>query len=110
MKVIIVGGVASGASAPVGRKSGNPHGERGPYVSHANCGLPYHLSGVIPKASSLLVANERLFREEFRIDVRTYCEAIAISPQNKTVNLKNVETGAVTTESYDKLALSPGAA
>jgi NADPH-dependent 2,4-dienoyl-CoA reductase/sulfur reductase-like enzyme len=81
--------------------------ERGPYVSYANCGLPYHVSGVIPKESSLLVANEKLFREQFRMDVRTNCEAIAISPRNKTVDLKNVETGAVTSESYDKLVLSP---
>jgi NADPH-dependent 2,4-dienoyl-CoA reductase/sulfur reductase-like enzyme/rhodanese-related sulfurtransferase len=115
MKVIIVGGVAGGASCAarlrrLDEKAEILMVERGPYVSYANCGLPYHVSGVIPKESSLLVANERLFREQFRIDVRTNCEAIAISPQNKTVDLKNVETGAVTTEPYDKLVLSPGAA
>jgi NADPH-dependent 2,4-dienoyl-CoA reductase/sulfur reductase-like enzyme/rhodanese-related sulfurtransferase len=115
MKVIIVGGVAGGASCAarlrrLDEKAEILMVERGPYVSYANCGLPYHVSGVIPKESSLLVANERLFREQFRMDVRTNCEAIAISPQNKTVDLKNVETGAVTTEPYDKLVLSPGAA
>jgi NADPH-dependent 2,4-dienoyl-CoA reductase/sulfur reductase-like enzyme/rhodanese-related sulfurtransferase len=115
MKVIIVGGVAGGASCAarlrrLDEKVEILMVERGPYVSYANCGLPYHVSGVIPKESSLLVANERLFREQFRMAVRTNCEAIAISPQNKTVDLKNVETGAVTTESYDKLVLSPGAA
>jgi NADPH-dependent 2,4-dienoyl-CoA reductase/sulfur reductase-like enzyme/rhodanese-related sulfurtransferase len=115
MKVIIVGGVAGGASCAarlrrLDEKAEILMVERGPYVSYANCGLPYHISGVIPKESSLLVANEKLFREQFRIDVRTNCEAIAISPQKKTVDLKNVETGAVTTEPYDKLVLSPGAA
>jgi NADPH-dependent 2,4-dienoyl-CoA reductase/sulfur reductase-like enzyme/rhodanese-related sulfurtransferase len=115
MKVIIVGGVAGGASCAarlrrLDEKVEILMVERGPYVSYANCGLPYHISGVIPKESSLLVANERLFREQFRVDARTNCEAIAISPQKKTVDLKNVETGAVTTESYDKLVLSPGAA
>jgi NADPH-dependent 2,4-dienoyl-CoA reductase/sulfur reductase-like enzyme/rhodanese-related sulfurtransferase len=115
MKVIIVGGVAGGASCAarlrrLDEKVEILMVERGPYVSYANCGLPYHVSGVIPKESSLLVANEKLFREQFRMDVRTNCEAVAISPQNKTVHLKDVETGAVTTESYDKLVLSPGAA
>ena len=114
MKVIIVGGVAGGASCAarlrrLDEKVEILMVERGPYVSYANCGLPYHVSGVIPMESSLLVANEKLFREQFRMDVRTSCEAIAISPQNKTVDLKNVETGALMTESYDKLVLSPGA-
>jgi NADPH-dependent 2,4-dienoyl-CoA reductase/sulfur reductase-like enzyme/rhodanese-related sulfurtransferase len=84
--------------------------ERGPYVSYANCGLPYHVSGVIPKESSLLVANEQTFRGVFAIEVRTNCEAVSIDRKKKTVGLKNVETGAVTTEPYDKLVLSPGAA
>ncbi len=83
--------------------------ERGPYVSYANCGLPYHVGGVIPKESSLLVASEQLFRAHFAIDARTNCEAISISPKNKTVQLLNVKTGELTTESYDKLVLSPGA-
>ena len=83
--------------------------ERGPFVSYANCGLPYYVGGVIPRESSLLVADERVFRDLFAIDVRTRCEAIAISPQEKTVDLRSVETGEVVTERYDKLVLSPGA-
>ena len=83
--------------------------ERGPYVSYANCGLPYHVGGVIEKESSLLVADANTFRSQFAIDVRTGCEAIKISPDKKTVELRNVATGEVTTESYDKLVLSPGA-
>jgi NADPH-dependent 2,4-dienoyl-CoA reductase/sulfur reductase-like enzyme/rhodanese-related sulfurtransferase len=115
MKVIIVGGVAGGASCAarlrrLDEKAEILMVERGPYVSYANCGLPYHVGGVIEKESSLLVANEQLFREQFAIDVRTNCEAIEISPKKKTVNLRNVTTGEVTTNAYDKLVLSPGAA
>ena len=115
MKVIIIGGVAGGASCAtrlrrLDEKAEILMVERGPYVSYANCGLPYHVGGVIEKESSLLVATEQLFRAQFAIDVRTGCEAIEISPQKKTVNLRDVKTGEVTTHSYDKLVLSPGAA
>jgi NADPH-dependent 2,4-dienoyl-CoA reductase/sulfur reductase-like enzyme/rhodanese-related sulfurtransferase len=114
MKVIIVGGVAGGASCAarlrrLDEKAEIVMVERGPYVSYANCGLPYHVGDVIPKESSLLVASEDTFRSQFAIDVRTRCEAIKISPDKKTVDLRNVATGEVTTESYDKLVLSPGA-
>ena len=115
MKVIIVGGVAGGASCAarlrrLDEKAEILMVERGPYVSYANCGLPYHVGGVIEKESSLLVANEQTFRNQFAIDVRTNCEAIEISPKEKTVRLRDVKTGEVTTHSYDKLVLSPGAA
>jgi len=114
MKVIIVGGVAGGASCAARLRRLDETAEilmveRGPYVSYANCGLPYHVGGVIEKEASLLVANEQLFREQFAIDVRTNCEAIEISPKTKTVKLRNVVTNEVTTEPYDKLVLSPGA-
>jgi NADPH-dependent 2,4-dienoyl-CoA reductase/sulfur reductase-like enzyme/rhodanese-related sulfurtransferase len=114
MKVIIVGGVAGGASCAarlrrLDEKAEIVMVERGPYVSYANCGLPYYVGGVIPRESSLLVADERTFRELFTIDVRIRCEAVKISPKDKTVDLKNIVTGEVTTESYDKLVLSPGA-
>ena len=115
MKVIIIGGVAGGASCAarlrrLDEKAEILMVERGPYVSYANCGLPYHVGGVIEKESSLLVGTEQMFRAMFAIDARTNCEAIAIDPKKKTVNLRNVKTGEVTTESYDKLVLSPGAA
>jgi NADPH-dependent 2,4-dienoyl-CoA reductase/sulfur reductase-like enzyme/rhodanese-related sulfurtransferase len=115
MKVIIVGGVAGGASCAarlrrLDEKAEIIMVERGPYVSYANCGLPYHVGGVIPKEASLLVANEATFRNQFAIDCRTNCEAVSISPTKKTVDLRDVKTGKVTTESYDKLVLSPGAA
>ena len=115
MKVIIVGGVAGGASCAarlrrLDEKAEILMVERGPYVSYANCGLPYHIGGVIEKESSLLVGTEQMFRAMFAIDARTNCEAIAINPKKKTVDLRDVKTGKVTTESYDKLVLSPGAA
>ncbi len=115
MKVIIVGGVAGGASCAarlrrLDEKADILMVERGPYVSYANCGLPYHVGGSIEKESSLLVATESTFREQFAIDVRTRCEVVGISAQEKTVELKNHATGAVTTERYDTLVLSPGAA
>ena len=114
MKVIIVGGVAGGASCAarlrrLDEKAEILMVERGPYVSYANCGLPYHVGGVIEKESSLLVADTETFRKHFNVEARTGCEAIAIAPQRKTVDLRDVATGKVTTESYDKLVLAPGA-
>jgi NADPH-dependent 2,4-dienoyl-CoA reductase/sulfur reductase-like enzyme/rhodanese-related sulfurtransferase len=115
MKVIIVGGVAGGASCAarlrrLDEKAEILMVERGPYVSYANCGLPYYVGGSIEKESSLLVATEQTFRIQFAIDCRTQCEVVGISPKQKTVELKNHVTGEVTTEKYDKLVLSPGAA
>ncbi len=115
MKVIIIGGVAGGASCAARLRRLDEHAEilmveRGPYVSYANCGLPYHVGGVIEEEASLLVSDEETFRTKFAIDVRTRCEAIAIDPANKTVELRDLETGAITIEPYDKLVLSPGAA
>ena len=115
MKVIIVGGVAGGASCAarlrrLDEKAEILMVERGPYVSYANCGLPYHVGGSIEKESSLLVATEQTLRDQFVIDCRTRCEVVGISSEHKTVELKDLATGEVTTEKYDKLVLSPGAA
>ena len=114
MKVVIVGGVAGGASCAarlrrLDEKAEILMVERGPYVSYANCGLPYHVGGVIQNESSLMVASEAMFKSHFAIDARTNCEAVSISPKKKTVDLRNVVTGEITTETYDKLVLSPGA-
>ncbi len=114
MKVIIIGGVAGGASCAARLRRLNEKAEiimveRGPYVSYANCGLPYHVGDVIEDESSLMVANTQLFKEEFAIEARTGCEAIRISPKDKTVTLRDIETGKESVESYDKLVLSPGA-
>ena len=114
MKVIIVGGVAGGASCAARLRRLDEQAEivmveRGPYVSFANCGLPYHVGGVIEHESDLLVANEQVFRSHFAVDCRIGCEVVGISAAGKTVQLRDVASGEVTTESYDKLVLSPGA-
>ena len=116
MKVIIVGGVAGGASCAarlrrLDEKAEILMVERGPYVSYANCGLPYHVGGVIEKESSLLVASEQMFRAHLRHRRADELRGDRdLDPKKKTVDLRNVKTGEVTTESYDKLVLSPGAA
>jgi len=115
MKVIIVGGVAGGASCAarlrrLDEKAEIIMVERGPYVSYANCGLPYHVGGTIENEASLLVATEQTFRDVFNVDCRTNCEMVGISVEKKTVELKNTISGEITSESYDKLVLSPGAA
>jgi NADPH-dependent 2,4-dienoyl-CoA reductase/sulfur reductase-like enzyme/rhodanese-related sulfurtransferase len=115
MKVVVVGGVAGGASCAARLRRLDENAEiimveRGPYVSYANCGLPYHVGGVIPEESQLQVFTAEMFRGVFNIDARTNCEAVAISPEEKTVTLRDVESGQESTESYDKLVLSPGAA
>ena len=115
MKVIIVGGVAGGASCAARLRRVYESAEillieRGPYVSYANCGLPYYVGGSIEEESSLLVATAQMFQFIFKIDCRTSCEVIGIDAEQKTVELKNHTTGEVSTENYDKLVLSPGAA
>lgn len=114
MKVIIVGGVAGGASCAARLRRLDENAEiimveRGPYVSYANCGLPYHIGGIIEREESLLVSNEESFHNTFNIEVRTLCEVVDISPGNKTIELRNTETGSVSSETYDRLVLSPGA-
>ena len=115
MKVIIIGGVAGGASCAARLRRLDESAEilmveRGPYVSYANCGLPYHVGGVIKEEASLLVATAEMFRDRFAIDVRTSCEATEILPMEKKVRLRDVRTGEVSEHAYDKLVLSPGAA
>lgn len=114
MKVIIVGGVAGGASCAARLRRLDEKAEiliveRGPYVSYANCGLPYHVGGVIQKESKLLIASAQTFRGQFNIDVLTSHEVIGISPKEKSVQIRNGISGEVTTHTYDKLVLSPGA-
>ena len=75
------------ALAQIGLKCGNHHGGTRPYVSYANCGLPYYVGGEIQHESSLLAADERVFREQFAIDVHIRCEAISISLENRIVDL-----------------------
>ena len=111
MKVIIVGGVAAGASAAARLRRLNEEVEivlleRGAYISYANCGLPYHLSKVIPERGSLLVMSAAAFSERFNIDVRTESEVIKLDPVSKTVSVRH--NNEIYTEKYDKLLLATG--
>ena len=114
MKVLIVGGVAGGASAAtrLRRLDEKAHiilFEKGPYISYANCGLPYYIGGEIKERENLLVTKPALLRGRFGIDVRTDSEVVSIDRRAKTVAVQNHQTGETYTESYDKLLLSPGA-
>ena len=112
MKVIIVGGVAGGAScaARLRRLSEDAEivlFERGENISYANCGLPYYLGGIIREESALTVASPALLRDRFRIDVRIRSEVTAIDREKHTVTVRTPE--GEYQESYEKLVLTPGA-
>ena len=112
MKIIIVGGVAGGMSAATRLRRLMEDAEiivleKGPFVSFANCGLPYYVSGEIADRDALLVQTPESLNARFNLDVRPFHEVTAISSENKTVTIKN-EEGSFE-ESYDKLILSPGA-
>jgi len=113
-RIVIVGGVAGGASAAARARRVNETArivvfERDAYISFANCGLPYYLGGEIADRASLLVASPELFAERFRIDVRVRHEVRAIDRAAKTVRVADLATGVAFDEAYDKLILSPGA-
>jgi len=115
MKVVIVGGVAGGASAAARLRRLNEKAEiimfeRGEYISFANCGLPYYISGVIREKSHLIVQSKESFITRFNVDVRNFTEVVEINRQEKYVVARDVRTGETYSESYDKLILSPGAA
>lgn len=115
MKILIVGGVAGGASAATRLRRLDERAEiilfeKGPYVSYANCGLPYYIGGVIAEKEKLLVTKPELLRRRFCIDVRTENEVTAIDRAAKKVTVRDLRTNRTYEESYDKLLLSPGAA
>ena len=114
MKVLIVGGVAGGASAAarIRRLDENAQVimfERSGYISYANCGLPYYVGGAIKDAAALTVQSPEGFAVRFRVDVRVRSEVTSIDVQNKKVTVRELDGGRVYEESYDKLLLSPGA-
>jgi NADPH-dependent 2,4-dienoyl-CoA reductase/sulfur reductase-like enzyme/rhodanese-related sulfurtransferase len=114
-RVLIVGGVAGGASCAARLRRISETGEiilfdRGPYVSFANCGLPYYVGDVIQEEKKLLVASSELFRTRFQIEVRTENEVVAIDRAKQEVEVKRLRTGETYREKYDALVLSPGAA
>ncbi|MFN2304214.1 MAG: FAD-dependent oxidoreductase, partial [Anaerolineales bacterium] len=114
MKLVIVGGVAGGASTAARLRRMDEQAEiimleRGPYISFANCGLPYHIGEVIQDRERLLVVTPESLKAMLNIDSRVLHDVIAIHPDDKTVTVRELETGRVYEESYDKLVLSPGA-
>ncbi|MDL2263762.1 FAD-dependent oxidoreductase [Synergistaceae bacterium OttesenSCG-928-I11] len=113
-KILIVGGVAGGASAAARLRRLDEHAEiimfeKGEYISFANCGLPYYIGGEIEKRASLILQTPEAFRGRFNVDVRICSEVAAIDRTKKTVTVKNHKTGESYTERYDSLILSPGA-
>ncbi len=114
MKVVIIGGVAGGATAAARLRRLDEQAEivvfeRSGYISYANCGLPYYIGGVIGDPEALTLQTPESFFARFRVDMRVRHEVTAIHPEKKTVSVKNLETGAEFEEAYDKLILSPGA-
>ncbi|QNU66203.1 FAD-dependent oxidoreductase [Ruminiclostridium herbifermentans] len=113
-KILIIGGVAGGASAAARLRRNSEEDqiimfERGPHVSFSNCSLPYHLSGVVKEIDDLVLMNPERFLKQYNIDARINSEVTAIDRKNKTVTVKRIDLGEEYTETYDKLILSPGA-
>ncbi len=113
-RILIVGGVAGGASAAARLRRLDETAEiimfeRGDYISFANCGLPYYIGGEIKNRDDLLLQTPESFKKRFNIDVRVRNEVTGIDSEKKQISVKNLSTGKTYTESYDKLILSPGA-
>ena len=114
MKVVIIGGVAGGATAAARIRRLDEQAEivvfeRSGYISYANCGLPYYIGGVIEDPDALTLQTPESFFSRFRVTMKVRHEVTAIHPERKTVSVKNLETGELFEESYEKLLLSPGA-
>ena len=114
MKVVIIGGVAGGATAAARIRRLDEQAEifvfeRSGYISYANCGLPYYIGGVIENPQQLTLQTPESFFSRFRVHMKVHHEVTAIHPERKTVSVKNLESGEIFEESYDKLLLSPGA-
>ncbi len=114
-RLLIVGGVAGGASCAARARRLSEDAEiiifeRGPYVSFANCGLPYYIGNVITSEDDLIVASPELFLEWFEVDVRSLSNVISVNRENKEIEVKDLKTGRVYQEKYDALLLSPGSA
>ncbi len=108
MKVVIVGGVAGGATAAARLRRLDEQAEivvfeRSGYVSYANCGLPYYIGGVIEDPGDLTLQTPESFFSRFRVDMRVRHEVTALHPDRKTVSVKNLETGEIFEEEYDRI-------
>jgi CoA-disulfide reductase len=114
LKVLIIGGVAGGATAAARLRRLDEHieiimFERGEYISFANCGLPYYIGGIIADRDDLLLQTPGSFRRRFNVDVRVLSEVLSINHKAKTIKVLNIKTGETYNENYDKLILAPGA-
>ena len=113
-KIVIIGGVAGGATAATRLRRLNEEDkivlfEKGEYISFANCGLPYHVGGVIKERENLLLQTVDGMNQQYGLDVRNFSEVLEINPQSKSVTVLNHQTGERYVESYDKLIISTGA-
>ena len=113
-KLVIIGGVAGGATAAARARRVDEHAEiilfeRGEYISFANCGLPYHIGGDIQKRDELLLTTPEDFTARYRVDVRTFTEVIDIDRKRKVVTVRDVKGNTTYEESYNRMILSPGA-
>jgi NADPH-dependent 2,4-dienoyl-CoA reductase/sulfur reductase-like enzyme len=113
-KIVIVGGVAGGATAAARIRRLDESAEiiifeRGEQVSYANCGLPYHIGNVIFEREKLLLQTPEGFYQRYRVEVRTAQEVISVDSAGKTARVRNLQSGETYTESYDKLILATGA-
>lgn len=113
-KLLVIGGVAGGATAAARARRLDENAEiilfeRGEYISFANCGLPYYIGRVIKERESLLVTTAEAFRARYNIDIRPFSEVTKINRENKKVEVKDIKTGDIYEESYDRIILSPGA-
>ena len=113
-RLLIVGGVAGGATAAARARRVDEHAaiilfERGEFVSFANCGLPYYIGNTIKERDDLLVTTPKMLKDRYNIDIRTFSEVVSIDRAGKRVQVKNLKTGETYPERYNKLILSPGA-
>src|SRR5690625_1428807 len=114
-KVLIVGGVAGGASVAARVRRLDEHAEvimfeRGPHVSFSNCSLPYHLSGIVEDSQKLILMDPKIFKNRYNIEARVNQEAVKINRERKSITVKDLMADRIYEENYDTLVLSPGAA
>ena len=112
-KVIIIGGISAGTSAAAKIRRLNEDidiviYERDKYISYATCGLPYFISGKIPKLSNIIINSKELFSQRFNLTVNTLHDVLSINPKEKTIKVKNLKTNEIFTDNYDKLIIATG--
>ena len=113
-KILIVGGVAGGASVAARVRRLDESAEiimfdKGPHVSFSNCSLPYHLSGIVEESQELVLMSPDKFKDRYNIEARVQQEVIQINRDKKTITIKDLSSNKIYEENYDKLVLSPGA-